>query len=354
MEGSEMKGKAVRIVLVLAVLGALAAIPASTQGLLGKSQSSSDEAGVDLPMVLLVNRLELSRQQMETLRLTIDGLLNQVAVLDQKRALFEQEMIAFSGTAKELDVRLAAFRAETKTARTVLGQEMAAAVATLKDTLTMKQGEVLRGAFPGIVGRWDAVSTDSMGRAPQAQAGAMQIVAARPSGRMTMRGGGQATMMSPSTQTVPEPIQGSAGVAGKIQAMVERVRERVADRMTSVATAVLPAGATCPMAGTMRMSPQGRDSVSGQAESVVPSASAACPMVGTIERFQVGGSASGRVDVFMDGVEGSDEFGAVTISLSDDGSLAPVEVEDRGGEQRSVSWLLRLARVLELKLAAMK
>jgi hypothetical protein len=353
MEGSEMKGKAVRIVLVLAVLGALAAIPASTQGLLGKSQSSSDEAGVDLPMVLLVNRLELSRQQMETLRLTIDGLLNQVAVLDQKRALFEQEMIAFSGTAKELDVRLAAFRAETKTARTVLGQEMAAAVATLKDTLTMKQGEVLRGAFPGIVGRWDAVSTDSMGRAPQAQAGAMQIVAARPSARMTMRGG-QATMMSPSTQIVPEPIQGSAGVAGKIQAMVERVRERVADRMTSAATAVLPAGATCPMAGTMRMSPQGRDSFSGQAESVVPSASAACPMVGTIERFQVGGSASGRVDVLMDGVEGSDEFGAVTISLSDDGSLAPVEVEDRGGEQRSVSWLLRLVRVLELKLAAMK
>ena len=39
-----MKGKAVRIVLVVALLGALAAIPASTQGLLGQAQSSSDEA----------------------------------------------------------------------------------------------------------------------------------------------------------------------------------------------------------------------------------------------------------------------------------------------------------------------
>jgi hypothetical protein len=97
MEGSEMKGKAVRIVLVVALLGALAAIPASTQGLLGESQSSSDVAAVKLPMVLLVNRLELSRQQMETLLSTINGLLDQTAVLDQKRDAFEREMIAFSG-----------------------------------------------------------------------------------------------------------------------------------------------------------------------------------------------------------------------------------------------------------------
>jgi len=319
MEGSEMKGKAVRIVLVVALLGALAAIPASTQELLGKSQSSSDEAGVDLPMVLLVNRLELSRQQMETLRLTIDGLLDQVAVLDQKRGVFEQEMIAFSGTAEELDVRLAAFRAETKMARTVLGQEMAAAVATLKDTLTMKQGEILRGAFPGIVGRLDAVSTGSTGRAPQAQASAMQIVAARRNGRVMMRGG-RATMMSPSTQISPESTQGSAGVADKIQTMVERMRERVADRLTSAATAASSAGAACPMAGTMRMSP----SVS---------------------------SVSGEADVLIGEVEGPGDFGSMTISLSDDG-LASVEA--LGGERRSVSWLLRFAQVLELKLAAMK
>jgi hypothetical protein len=291
---------------------------------------------------------------METLRLTIDGLLDQVAVLDQKRDVFEQEMIAFSGTAEELDVRLAAFRAETKMARTVVGQEMAAAVATLKDTLTMKQGEILRGAFPGIVGRLDAVSTGSTGMAPQAQAAsAMQIVAARRNGRVMMRGG-QATMMSPSTQTAPEPIQGSAGVAGKIQTMIERVRERVADRVTSAATAVSRAGAACPMVGTMRMSPQGSDSVPGQAESVVPSASVACPMAGTMRMSPSVSSVSGEADVLIGEVEGPGDFGSMTISLSDDGSLAPVEVEDRGGERRSVNWLLRFAQVLELKLAAIK
>jgi hypothetical protein len=317
MEGSEMKGKAVRIVLVVALLGALAAIPASTQGLLGESQSSSDVAAVKLPMVLLANRLELSRQQMETLLSAINGLLDQTAVLDQKRGVFEQEMIAFSGTAEELDVRLAAFQTEMKAARTVLGQAMAAAVATLKDTLTMKQGEILTAAFPGIAGRWDAASPDSMSVAPQAQSVGLRAMVAGQNGRMMMRVG-QATMMSPSTQTSPEPIQASAGVAGRIQTMVERVRGRVADRVTSVATATPSVGEACPMAGMM-----------------MPAS---------------GGPVSGQVGV--SGVEGSDDFGTVTISLSDNG--LPASVGARGGERRVVDWLLRFAQVLELKLAAIK
>jgi len=314
-----MKGKAVRIVLVVALLGALAAIPASTQGLLGQAQSSSDETGLNLPMVLLVNRLELSRQQMETLLSTINGLLDQTAVLDQKRAAFEQEMIAFSGTAEELDVRLATFQTQMKTARTALDDEMAAAIATLKDTLTMKQGEILTAAFPGVVGHLDAVSIDSTSLTPQARS-VLRVVAAGQNGRMMMRRG-QASMTSPSSQTAPEPTQGSTGVAGKIQTMVERVRERVADRLTGAAMVAPSAGAACPMAGTMMTSPSGS-------------------------------SVSGQVDALAGEAEISDDFGSVTISLSDSGSPASVGV--RGGEQRLVSWLDRFAQVLELKLAAMK
>jgi len=314
-----MKGKAVRIVLVVALLGALAAIPASTQGLLGQAHSSSDEAGVNLPMVLLVNRLELSRQQMETLLSTINGLLDQTAVLDQKRDAFEQEMIAFSGTAEELDVRLAAFQTQMSTARTALDDEMAAAISTLKDTLTMKQGEILTAAFPGIVGRLHAASSGSTSVAPQARLADLRATVAGQNGRVTMRRG-QAPMTSPSGQTAPEPTQGIIGVAGKIQTMVERIRERVADRLTGTAMVAPSAGAACPMAGMMM------------------SAS--------------GGPVSGQVGVFVGGGEGSDDFGSVTISLSDDGSPASVGV--RGGERRLVSWLDRFAQVLELKLAAMK
>jgi hypothetical protein len=317
-----MKGKAVRIVLVVALLGALAAIPASTQGLLGESPSSSDVAAVKLPMVLLVNRLELSRQQMETLLSAVNGLLDQTAVLDQKRDAFEQEMIAFSGTAEELDVRLAAFQTEMKTARTVLGQEMAAAVAALKDTLTMQQGEILTAAFPRIVGRLDAASPDSTSAAPQAQSVGPRAMAAGQNGRMMMRGG-QAPMMPPSGRIATKATGESPGAADNIQTMVERIRERVAGCLMGTAT-----------------------------PNAAASAGAACPMVGTMRRSQSGSSVSGQVGVLAGGVEGSNDFGSVTISLSDDGS--PALAGARGGERRVVDWLLRFAHVLELKLAAMK
>jgi hypothetical protein len=279
-------------------------------------------AAVKLPMVLLVNRLELSRQQMETLLSTINGLLDQTAVLDRKRDAFEQEMIAFSGTAEELDARLAAFRTEMKAARTVLVQEMAAAVATLKDTLTMKQGEILTAAFPRIVGRLDAASSDSTSVAPQAQSVGLRAMAAGQNGRMMMRRG-QAPVMPPSGRPATEVPGGSSCVADKVQTTVERIRERVAGCLMGVAT-----------------------------PSAAASAGAACPMVGMMRRFQSGSSVSGQVGVLAGGVEGSDDFGSVTISLSDDAS--PASVGARGGERRVVDWLLRFAQVLELKLAAIK
>jgi hypothetical protein len=266
-------------------------------------------------MVLLVNRLELSRQQMETLLSTINGLLDQTAVLDQKRGAFEQEMIAFSGTAEELDVRLASFQTEMKTAKMVLGEGMAAAVATVKDTLTMKQGEILTAAFPRIVGRLDVVSTDSMSASPQARAGSLRATAAGTKGRM-MIAGGQAPMTPPSSQPAPEATQGSASIVGQVQTMVERIRERVAGRLT---VATPSAGTACPMAEVMMMSPQGPSSVSGQ----------------------------------VDGVEASaGDFGAVTISLPGGDALTSVDVVP--GNRSLVSWLGQFAQVLELKLPAMK
>jgi hypothetical protein len=74
-------------------------------------------------------------------------------------------------------------------------------------------------------------------------------------------------------------------------------------------------------------------------------------MAGTMRRSPSVSSVSGEADVLVGEVEGPGDFGSMTISLSDDG-LASVEA--LGGERRSVSWLLRFAQVLELKLAAMK
>jgi hypothetical protein len=313
VEGSRMKKKVVRTVLLVAVFGALAAIPASTQALRGTT-SSSDDAGVDLQMVLLVNRLELSRQQMETLHSAILGLVEKSNVLGGKRSAFEQEMIAFSGTAEELDVRLAAYRQEMKTARDALHQDQIAAIDTVKDTLSMKQGEILTAAYPGITGLlpW-SLSTDSSDALLQGNR-ARTIVG---NGRLMMRDGRQGLAIALDAETSADEAQRAAGVGERLQAMVERLRERVTDRFAQRA-----AGAS--------------------------SAATVGPMMGTIE-FQTGSAALEPGAPSADGADSAVTFGtAELLPLGGDLPMA-----SPGRAQGLTNWLERLAHVLELKLAAM-
>ncbi len=316
-----MRGKVWRVVLVLAVLGALAAIPASTQVLQTNSQTPSDRAGANLQLVVLVNRLELSRAQMETLRTTIGGLLAQRDVLDQKRAAFEQEMIAFNGTAEELNARLVTFNAEMKTARAAFREQVATAVDTLKETLTMKQGEILMNAFPGLMGRLDTASTQAAGAVPQAMSSGAMMKQRGQMGAM-QKSGQMGTMMESGQASRARTIERASGVAAKIQSMAQRIRDRIAGRLGAAATATVPSATTvppCPMLGTMMPSTGGADSTRGMASS-----------------SEVGNSG---------------DFGTLTISLS---GVAPMaSAGAAGGEQRLLDWLARWVQVLELKLAAM-
>jgi hypothetical protein len=375
-----MKGKALRVALVLAVLGALAAIPASTQVLQASSQTAGDRAGGNLPLLLLVNRLELSRAQMETLRTTIGGLLAQRDALDQKRAAFEQEMIAFNGTAEELDARLATFNAEMKTARATFQGQVSGAVDTLKETLTMKQGEILMNAFPGLMGRLDAASaqaagvmlqampsgvpstaTDQIGAmmmqrgqmgvvqssgqasstmatpatasavvTSQAQSGSMSGMNAGQTGCTMMQSGQMGTMMMQSGQAPnAQTIEGVSGVVGKIQSMAQRIRERITGRLGAATTESVPSTTTSRSA----------------AAAVSP-----CPMMGTMMPLTASaGSAQGVAS--SSEVGNPDDFGTLMISLS--GAAPTASVNTAAGGQRLVDWLERLVQVLELKLAAM-
>jgi hypothetical protein len=375
-----MKGKALRVALVLAVLGALAAIPASTQVLQASSQTAGDRAGGNLPLILLVNRLELSRAQMETLRTTVSGLLAQRDVLDQKRAAFEQEMIAFNGTAEELDARLATFNAEMKTARATFQGQVSGAVDTLKETLTMKQGEILMNALPGLMGRLDAASAQaagvvlqampsrvpstaadqigammmqrgqmgvvqSSGQAsstvptpatastvvtPQAQTGSMADMSGSQTGCTMMQSGQMGTMMQVGQAQSAQATEGaSGGVVGKIQSMAQRIRERIAGRLGAATNESVPSTTTSPSA----------------AAAVSP-----CPMMGTMMPSPAGaGSAQGIAS--SSEVGNPDDFGTFTISLS--GAAPTASVNTAAGGQRLLDWLERLVQVLELKLAAM-
>ncbi len=307
-----MKKKAWRIGLALAVVGALAAIPASTQGVSGTPGAATSRDGVRLPLLLAVNRLELSKTQMETLRDAIRGVLDERDALEAKRAAFEDEMIAFSGTAAELDSRLAVWNAEMDAARAQLREGAAAAVETLKSTLTMKQGEILLEAFPALEARLrlSAAPEAARTRMGSLQAGkgvaALAVATARGAGRAVMMSNGQMVTVKddPTTASGAE-----SGVADKLATLVERARDRLAQRL-------------------------------GETEAV----RAGCPMMEP-ERVAMANPISAATS----GSAAAEDFGAVTISLGDPATgVAP-----KLGAGPAVTWLEALLQVLELKLAAM-
>ncbi len=145
-----MRGKRLRIASVVVLLGLIAAIPASTQVLFG---SGDDEVeGTHLPLLVLVNRMEMTPEQMEEIHGLLMELLEERESLELRRAEFEQEMIAFNGTAEELDEVLEAFRAETEEQVQAAYEHAEDVIDRIKEILTLKQGEILAEFFPGVLG----------------------------------------------------------------------------------------------------------------------------------------------------------------------------------------------------------
>jgi len=132
----------------LAVLAAmLVAIPASTQVF----RQANDAEGADLAMLVLVNRMELTREQMQQIHDLLAGVLAERDAIESLRAGFEQDMIAFSGSAEELDVLLESFRAQIEAQRAALREDAADVIDRMKGILTLKQGEILLRAVPGLL-----------------------------------------------------------------------------------------------------------------------------------------------------------------------------------------------------------
>jgi len=146
-----MKGKRLRIASVVVLLAAIAAIPASTQVLYGARDS--DAEGANLPLLVLVNRMELTPEQMEEIHGLLAGLLEERDALELRRAEFEQEMIEFTGTAEDLDEILEAFRTETEEQAQATREHATDVIDQIKGILTLKQGEVLMQFAPGLFGR---------------------------------------------------------------------------------------------------------------------------------------------------------------------------------------------------------
>jgi len=153
------------------VVGMIAAIPASTQILSG----SSGESIVDnnLPMLILVNRLELSEEQMEALHNILTDLLEEKETVDGLQSEFEDVMIRFNGTREELDELLAAFREDQQALAEAMHESIEASLDEVRDLLSINQGIALREAFSEMLGRSVLLGSDRSVNHPQRAPGMM-------------------------------------------------------------------------------------------------------------------------------------------------------------------------------------
>lgn len=136
-----------RIVSFAVILGLLAIVPASAQ--LGTTQ---DTDASNLGLLITINRLELTTDQMQQIRDILAGILDEANALKEGRNAFEQEMLRFNGTGEELDVLVEAFREEQSAQASALQEKAQGALEDLKEILTLKQGETLGSAFDHLLG----------------------------------------------------------------------------------------------------------------------------------------------------------------------------------------------------------
>jgi hypothetical protein len=144
-----MKTKPSKILAMMLVLGLLAGIPASTQVLSGSE--GADEVG--LGMLVLINRLELSVEQMQALHGILMNLHTSTDTLTASSDTFRDAMIAFTGTSEELDALMEAYRQEQQSAMADVRGVAATSLREIGDLLTLNQGLALRAALSELQGR---------------------------------------------------------------------------------------------------------------------------------------------------------------------------------------------------------
>jgi len=139
-----------RILSMVIVVGTIAAIPASTQILFGSGGKSSDES--NLPMLILVNRLEMSEEQMEGLYSILTDLLDEREQIDVLQTEFEDAMIEFNGKGEELDEMMVTFREDRQALAVAIRESLTTSLDAARDILSINQGIVLQGALPSLLG----------------------------------------------------------------------------------------------------------------------------------------------------------------------------------------------------------
>ena len=207
-----------RVLPLVALVALVAAIPASTQVVSG---GEAVEETANLPMLIAVNRMELTQDQMVQIHSILQGLLDGSETQGEALADLQDEMIAFQGTAEELDAILEAHRAQAMENAEAQHEAFTDAIDQIKGILTLKQGEALSGALGGLLGGTTGTAIEGRGH-----------------GGVTMRG----RAMMPGAGATYRPLgeadaDGSIAIAGReiemteeMEARLDGLKERFGDR----------------------------------------------------------------------------------------------------------------------------
>jgi len=211
-----------RILSLAMVVGLMAAIPASAQ-MLGKADAGPFEES-NLPLLITVNRMELTVEQMEGIHGILVGLLEERAQIEAARSEFEQEMVAFTGTAERLAELLETFRSAAGEHAATLQEAVSAAVEEIKDILTVNQWEALGETFPGLL--TERATTIQPGQVSRMSRGRIALAAPFAQGMRQHSG---------AAERAPEDVQAlenlrshpEARFGEQTESMVERMEERM-------------------------------------------------------------------------------------------------------------------------------
>jgi len=146
-----MKREHSKLLAVALIVGLLAVVPSSAQ-----IEQSSRGEGPDLGMLVLINQMALSVEQMEAMHDILTGWLTSAEEGRSVSEAFRQTMIEFTGTSEELEALLVAHRREQRELMLELRSTWSSGLQEIGDLLTVNQGLVLaralRGQMAGLAG----------------------------------------------------------------------------------------------------------------------------------------------------------------------------------------------------------
>ncbi len=168
---------------VALLLGLLVAMPLSAQAT-GPiwGDKLAGQAG-DIDLIILIDRMNLSTDQMQALHDALARVVEQANGLKDITTSFRQDLIKFQGDENALNTLIQNYRTKIREAMNSVHEQAQKALDSLKDSLTIRQGELLREALMSPTPRMGIMSENGWMGKPQGFSPRQGFTGARPMDR---------------------------------------------------------------------------------------------------------------------------------------------------------------------------